>query len=233
MSHSCNFCNQSFQQKNNLTRHLNDNRCKMFPTLSILEIHNKIEYYKTQIGNGITLTGNHNTLTNSNNTVNVENINVIFDINTINKITSGHIEPEKMKEFIENYDYTKLNLFLSGYIKELICNKTQPQNHSVKYVTKNPPRFNSLVENKEGEKINVIKNLKDSCELLSEPVVTTLKTKLKECLNKYKKDCDFKEECDYEIKQISKELNKESVKKALSSVLQNDILTDIQMKLQT
>ena len=136
-----------------------------------------------------------------------------------------------MKELIEDYSYSKLNLLLGDYIKDIICNKDHPENHSVKYISRNPPRFNNVIEDKKGNKISVIKNLKDSCELLSEPVLVTLKTKLKECLRKYKRDQDFKGECEYEIKEISKELNKESVKKALGSVLQNDILTDIQMKL--
>ena len=225
MEYICNFCNQSFKQNSNLTRHLN--RCKVYPTLSILDINDKIDHYRTK-GSNILINGNGN---NNVNNINVENINVNIDINSINKLVTNNIEPEKMKEFIENYSYAKLNLFLSDYIKEIICNKNIPQNHSVKYISKNPPRFNSVIENTSGVKINVIKNLKDSCELLSEPVLVSLKRKLNECLRKYKNDIDFKEEFDYEIKEISKELNKLSVKKALGSVLQNEILTDIQMKL--
>lgn len=52
-----------------------------------------------------------------------------------------------------------------------------------------------------------------------------------ECLKKYKNDEEFNVDCEVEIKGIRKEFNKESVKKALRSVLQNDILTDIEMKL--
>lgn len=230
MDNICSLCSNSFKYKSNLTKHLTDNRCKAPILQDLLQLHNLILNLKNNKTGDLSLIGNnnsHNTLAN----VNI-NINVILDINSINKLTTDHIEPEKMKEFIEKYTYPKLNLFLSEYIKELICNKDQPQNHSVKYITKNPPRFNSVVETKEGEKINVIRNLKDSCELLLKPVLDTLERKLNECLKKYRNDEDFMGDCEYEINDINKELNKESVKKALSTVLQNDILTDIQMKLK-
>ena len=230
MTSLCNFCNSSFSNKQNLIRHLSDKKCKSEILQDWVSLHNsfvnKVES-KNIIGNdNLTIHGNHNT------NIKVENLNVILDINSINKLTTDHIQPEKMKEFIEKYSYDKLPLFLSEYIKDIICNKALPQNHSVKYITKNPPRFNSVVENDNGDKINVIKNLKDSCEVLSQPVLVTLKKKLNECLKKYKNDDEFNDDCDVEIKAIRKELNKECVKKALRSVLQNDILTDIEMKLK-
>jgi len=234
MDSVCSLCNQSFKRKSSLTKHLTDNRCKAPILEDLLQLHNLILNLKNNKRSDLSLIGNnnsHNILGDVNVNIN-NNINIILDINSINKLTTDHIEPEKMKEFIEEYTYPNLNLFLSGYIKDLICNKDQPQNHSVKYVTKNPPRFNSIVENKKGEKINVINNLKDSCQLLLKPVLDTLEMKLNECLKKYRNDEDFMGDCEYEIKDINKELNKESVKKALSTVLQNDILTDIQMKLK-
>lgn len=224
----CNFCSSTFTQKVSLTRHLTD-RCKIFPTLSAIDINEKIEQNKNNTKNP-----NKNTINNisgNNNTIiKIENLNVTI-VNSVNKLDANYIEPKKMKELIEGYSYPKLNLLLGDYIKDLICNKEHPENHLVKYITKNPPRFNSVVEDKNGNKINVIKNLKDSCELLSKPVLDTLENKLKECLKKYKKDEDFTGDCEYEIDEINKELNKDAVKKALNSVLQNDILTDIQMKL--
>lgn len=223
----CSFCSKEFSRKDALKKHLIDRSCKM--TNNLFELHEKL----LQVGANLRINGNNNHHINNINIQNVENVNVILNINSINKLTTYHIEPEKMKEFIEKYSYDKLPLFLSEYIKDIICNKTLPQNHSVKYITKNPPRFNSLVENDNGDKINVIKNLKDSCEVLSQPVLITLKKKLNECLKKYKNDEEFNTDCDVEIKGIRKELNKECVKRALRSVLQNDILTDIEMKLTT
>ena len=65
-------------------------------------------------------------------------------------------------------------------------------------------------------------------------ILDKLKVKLKEFITKYKKDTepDF-DFVLYEnaIKELKKALNKSNVKKALSSVLKNDILNNIQMKL--
>lgn len=78
----------------------------------------------------------------------------------------------------------------------------------------------------------MIKGLNDTCDLLSSPVLVTLQRKLKECLKHAKKDSTF----DYDLYEdtfvsIRDELNKNSVKKALRAVLENDVLNDIRMKL--
>jgi hypothetical protein len=167
-------------------------------------------------------------------------INVKIEINPITKLQVGHIEPDKMKNLIEKYDddtpknSDKLNLLLSDYIKDVMCDAKHPENHAVKYIKKKPPTYNCIIEDTDGNTVTVIKGLKDTCELLSDPMLNTLKVKLKEFLTKYKSDQH--EEFDYSlyedaIKQLKNELNKDTVKKSLSSVLQNDILNDIQMKL--
>jgi hypothetical protein len=145
-----------------------------------------------------------------------------------------------MKTLIEQYDDStknpdKLNLLLSGYIKDVICDQEHPENHAVKYTKKKPPTYNSLVEDTDGNTVSVIKGLKDTCELLSDPILNQLKAKMKEFINKYKNEGD-ESEFDYSlyedaINQLRKELNKDNVKKALSSVLRNDILNNIEMKL--
>ena len=213
----CSFCSKEFTRKDNLKKHLIDRSCKI--TNNLFELHEKLQE-KLQVGTNL-----------RNDNINVQNLNVILDINSINKLTTDHIPLEKMKEFIENYSYGDLPLFLRQYIKDIICNKALPQNHSVKYITKNPPRFYSLIENNDGEKINIIKNLKDSCELLSEPVLANLKQKLRQCKKVFKNDADFQNVYEDTVKEIYKELNKDVVKKALSTVLQTDILNDIEMKI--
>jgi hypothetical protein len=163
-----------------------------------------------------------------------------ININPITKLNVSYIEPEKMKLLIESYDNSdsknpdKLNLLLSDYIKDVICDNDHPENHAVKYTKKKPPTYNSLIEDTEGNTVSVIKGLKDTCELLSDPILNQLKTKMKEFINKYKTDDD--PNFDYSlyedaINQLRKELNKDNVKKALSSVLRNDILSNIEMKL--
>jgi hypothetical protein len=232
MTHICSFCNHNFQKKFNLKRHLQENKCLTFPTLSAFEVHKLIQ----SKANSQSIVGDHNTQTQTNNrvTINIEKIEII---NPVSRLDVNYIEPEKMKNLVEqsvkmelDLDHhvmkskktSKLNLLLGEYIKDIICNKDQPQNHAVKYVKKKPPTYNSLLEDKDGKIVNVIKNLKDSCELLEAPILETLKVKLNQYI-----DGDGNKAM---AKGIFDELKKGVVKKALSSVLQNDILNDIQMK---
>lgn len=228
MSFQCYICSSIFTQKSNLTRHLSEKRCKSELLMDLFKLNDLIKNFKNTNGNGGSVT---NSIVGDNNVIN--NINIQITINPINKLNTSYIEPEKMKGLIENYDNSKLNLLLGDYIRDIICNKEHPENHSVKYIKKKPATYNSTIEDKDGNRINVIKNLKDSCELLTEPILETLKLKLKQCLNCYKKDSEFNDIYQESIKEIRKELNKESVKKALSSCLQNDILNDIEMKLSS
>jgi hypothetical protein len=230
MSHLCYICNNSFTQRPSLERHWKDKRCKSPLLDNLKELSILIEQLKSgqnQTINQSIIGGDHNMY-----------INVKIEINPITKLDISHIEPDKMKHLIEKYDDVtpknpdKLNLLLTDYIKDVICDKEHPENHSVKYIKKKPPTYNCFIEDTQGNTVTVIKGLKDTCEVLSDPMLNTLKTKLKEFLQKYKED----EEFDYSlyedaIKQLRKELNKGAVKKALSSVLQNDILNNIQMKL--
>ena len=90
---------------------------------------------------------------------------------------------------------------------------------------------NCLIEDNDGNTVTVIKGLKDTCELLTDPILDQLKLKLKEFLQKYKEN----EEFDYSLyedafKELRKELNKDNVKRALRGVLKNDILHNIEMK---
>ena len=224
----CNLCATEFTQKSGLNRHLRERRCKV--TIDLVELNEKIENLKNLENNKPILNCNNNN--NNNNTIvngngNVINNNIIININPISKLDVSYIDPIKMKELVENYQFPSLTYLLSNYIKEIIHNKDHPENHSIKYIKMKPPTFSSKI----GENINVIKNLKDSCELLSEPVLANLKKKLKECNKVYKNDEDFQNMYEDTVRDIYRELNKESVKKALSTVLQIDILNDIEMKI--
>lgn len=226
----CNLCDHEFKKKQSLQVHLNEKRCKS----ELLQNLNKLNEYIEKLKNNQPQTINHSIIGGEKNTY----INVNIEINPITKLDISHIHSEKMKHLIEKYDDVipknpdKLNILLSNYIKDVICDKDHPENHVVKYIKKKPPTYNCSTEDTDGNTVTVIKGLKDTCELLSDPMLNTLKNKLKEFLEKYKED----EEFDYSlyedaIEQLKKELNKDTVKKALSSVLQNDILNNIQMKL--
>ena len=236
----------NFTLKHHAQRHLADNRCKSIVVKDINKINDlleekqkEIEKLKKQLVN----------VTGDNNTVNSNNINmkIEININPITKLDISHIEHDKLKEIIERYDdnkeisngvekfnNNKVNLLISGYIKNMICDTEHPENHAVKYIKKYPPTYNTHVEDSEGNTVSVIKGLKDTCELLTDPILDQLKIKLKEFIKKYKSDSE--PNFDYilyenAIHELKKELNKKNVKKALNSVLKNDILNNIEMKL--
>jgi hypothetical protein len=230
MSNICRFCSLSFTRKESLTRHLKENSCSVGRGMTLLDFHNKIdELYKNA---GILVNGNNNrTDVNSHNTFNIN-----IQIQPITKLSLEHISPDKMKQVIETYDTdkSKLNLLLTEYINNVLCDTEHPENHAVKYIKRYPPTFNSIMEDSEGNVITTIKGLKDTCELLSDPVLDVLKLKLSECIKKYKRDEDNYDYPLYEdaIKEIRKELKKDNIKKVLSNFLKNDLINNIEMKLK-
>ena len=224
----CIFCSTDFTTKGNLKRHLVNKKC----TYKNLEDGEKAFQIQEKIMNlslSNTKTVNANTIVNGNVNGNINNININITVNPVTKLNVSYLEPSKMKELVEKFDYPSFNYLITNYIKDILHNKDHPENHSVKYIKVRPPTFSNTV-NHEGKSVNVIKNLKDSCELLSEPVLLNLKRKLKECNKFYKNDQDFQDLYEDTVRDIFRELNKESVKKALSTVLQTDILNDIEMK---
>ncbi len=255
MKFICNICSSNFTQKHSLHTHLNERRCKSPLAIDLIKLNqhlfeqqSKLKEYESiikekeenikNLNKQLTINGNNNTVTNSNNDINMK---IEININPITKLNVNYIEPEKMKALIESYDDCtsknpdKLNLLLSDYIKGVICDEQHPENHAVKYTKKKPPTYNSITEDADGNPVTVIKGLKDTCELLSDPILNQLKSKMKEFITKYKND-GYDSDFDYSlyedaITQLRKELNKDTVKKALSSVLRNDILNNIEMKL--
>jgi hypothetical protein len=229
-SYICCFCNHAFQKKFNLNRHLNDNKCESYKLISAVEMHERIVSLQTKIKNQ-TIGDNNNI-----NSHNINNISVIVNINPVTKLDLNYIPPDKMKEMIEKYNdghgQDHFNLLIGEYLQTVLCNKEHPENHSVKYIKKYPPTFNSKIQDSDGKTISAIKGLKDTCEILTDPILTVLKKKLDECVKKYKKDDKFDFDS-YEdtIKAIHDELKKPTIKKYLSSFLQNDILNNIEMKL--
>ena len=229
MSFKCYLCSYEFAQKKNLIQHLTGKKCKSSLTNDWIELNNLLKELNT-LKNSHNIINSPITIGNNNH----NNIKIEININPITKLDISHIPPSDMRTIIEKYDENnqKLNLLLGDYIKNMLCDTQHPENQAVKYITKKPPTYNSTIEDSDGKTVNVIKGLKDTCELLSDPILDQLKLKLKECLQTYKHDSN---EFDYSLyedafKELKKELNKANVKRALSSVLKNDILQNIEMK---
>lgn len=78
----------------------------------------------------------------------------------------------------------------------------------------------------------LLKNLKDSCKLISDPILQPLKYKLRDYTILKDNDEYFQDKYEEIIWQISEELNKKAVKIVLSTVLKIDLLNHIVNKLK-
>lgn len=241
MSLTCSLCSIVFSQKQNLNKHLVEKRCKGVFVTDLIKLNEHLlnqNILIEELKGKLSVNGNNNNIligknTNCNNDINMK-IEIL--VNPVTNLNVKYMTSDKMKVFIETYDKKEknseqLNLLLSEYIKQIICNDEHPENHVVKYTMKKPPTFISITKDDEGNTVTLIKGLKDTCELLSDPILDKLKIKLKHFITKYKDESTF----DYSLYEDSitllrKEFKKDNVKKALSSVLQYDILNNIEMK---
>ena len=226
MSFICYLCNTTFTQKHKLVSHLKSS-CKSPLLKDPIQLNDYVKELRQQ--QTVTIHGNNN---NNNNI----NFNLNINVQPITKLSIEHISTDKMKSVIEKFDTdkSKLTLLLTEYINGLLCDQEHPENHAVKYVKRYPPTFNSLTEDSDGNVVNIIKSLKDTCELLTDPVLEVLKKKMNEFLKKYRADTE--PDFDYGlyqdgIRELRKEFKKETIKKVLSTFLKNDLLNNIEMKL--
>lgn len=235
MSFICNICCCTFTQKKNLMNHLNEKRCKS----EMLTDLNKLNQYIEDLKNQIIINGDHNLINSKNTNCNNNTIDMKVEIN-VNPITNlnlSYMGSDKLMQFIEMYDKKEknpenLNLLLSDYISEIICNDDHPENHAIKYTKKKPPTFMTITEDLQGNPVCIIKGLKDTCELVSDPILDKLKSKMKHFIQKHKKDDNYNYDFFGEsIDELRREFKKDNIKKALSSVLQNDIMNNIEMKI--
>jgi len=255
----CLFCNKSYNKKVSLDKHLSTNGCKSSMLNSQLELHNFILNYTNRAINNYkecTITDNRidNSITNNiNNTINIKI--ELQPVSDLNKILSND---EALYNLIEKYDDIKklkneeqfknvkdVKFLLSDYLKTNLCDESKPENHCIKFVSKNPPSY-SITEKKDidGEIITVIRGLKDSVDLLSDPVLNALKKTLYKFERTIKLENRKEEESrkyitkydyamyDTTIKALKNELNKKNVQNALKQFLKHEILNDINMKIK-
>lgn len=130
---SCLFCNTEFRDTVTLKRHLN----RKTPCIELITLHERFEkLLKTknntttigEVKNAIVSNGDHNQLMN---------IKIEINVNPVTNLNIDYLKPEVMKGLVD-CNSGKLNLLMSDYIKEIVCNKEHPENHSVKYIKKKP-----------------------------------------------------------------------------------------------
>ena len=205
--HVCLLCKEEFSKTNNLNRHLSLNRCKA----NMLEIHEKIknlsQTVKTLNEKCTSLTldikGNHNTVKDSNNIINI-NIN----INDINSLDTSYIGSERMEKIVNTFDESNIKLLVGDFIRDILANKNHPENHVVKYIRKKPATFSTLTKDKDGNLINIVKDLGDTLLIIKDPVLEVLRSKINEYLRDYKNTPEYNR---YKAKELLEELRKEQI----------------------
>lgn len=222
----CIYCEKDFSSKSALKKHIINKQCSFNKAWDV--------YQKLQACI-ISIEGNNNT-----SNINSNNINVSLNINIINPITKlnvSYIEKDDIKTIIDviteyNKDGTKIpiEMLVGNVISDIIHNKDHPENHCVKYIKKRPASFSNTIE-KDGKIINVVKNLKETSEMLCDPISLNLNKKFIECKRNLSKD--DKALYSQELYIFDKQLkDKNMITKATKNVLKNSILNDPEMKVQ-
>ena len=85
-----------------------------------------------------------------------------------------------------------------------------------------------------GDIVRVVRNLKEACDTMKNPVLDGLNKRLTSYMSKFvrpqKEDLDV-EDIKENLQEIRKQLKDNSVYKTLNTVLRNDVLNDYKLKL--
>jgi hypothetical protein len=207
------------------------------------------------------LTESENDIKNDmNETMHLDTINNEDNTGTAGHIMINPINKLNLKDNIQNnknliikYEKHKHNCsddllqsMLSEYIKNLILNKNNPENHCIKYIKKKPPTYNIKILDENNNKPScIIKKLHECPVILYEPIYKIIKKQLKSLLyksfnNNQDDDDDDNEEDDkleYTNKtvhslanQLAHHNGQKILMSSIKSVLHNNILFDKEMK---
>jgi hypothetical protein len=244
MSLSCLFCQTEFTRRDNFIKHLNLNKCKsdikkieIFKLLEskdkiILEKDKEIKELKEKL-NTVNINSpnhiNHSTVQSHN------NYNIHITINPIDKLNMDYIKKEDLQIMFDKLNKDQvgnMDLVLKKYIRSLISNPEHPENYAVKYTKKDPPMFSTLISEND-QQICVINDLKDTCELISEPLIEQMLKKIKESWREFRQDPDFDETMDVNLLEaLRSSLKNENIRKILKRYLKSDILENIDFKIE-
>lgn len=229
---TCMFCNEKFSKLGNLKRHQTKS-CTA--PIDRFELQRELQSLRKS-NSGTIVSVNNGTVENNNtncHNTNCNNVTIMVTANPVQSLDYKCLSNEAIHKLVNDFTHP-LNLRLMDLIKQLIANPLCPENHCAKYITKSPPLYNIVTINDNGEIINCIQNLKESCDRMKDPVLQGLKTRLRRYILDYSKQNGSDE--DYEdvksnLKDIRECLDNKAVYKALNSVLRNEVLHDIKMKL--
>jgi hypothetical protein len=174
---------------------------------------------------------NHSTV-NSPNSHNNYNINIT--INPIDKLNVDYIKKEELQGMFDKLNKDQaghMDLVLKNYIRSILSNEDHPENHAVKYTKKDPPMFSTIVTENDKQKC-VINDLKDTCDLISQPLIEVMLKKIKKSWGEMKQDPDFDDMDQNLVDALRDTLKNERVREILKRYLKSDILENVEMKIQ-
>jgi len=178
---------------------------------------------------------------------NEDNTNIVNNImiNPINKLNLKD-NIQNNKNLIIKYEKHKHNCsddllqsMLSDYIKNLILNKNNPENHCIKYIKKKPPTYNiKILDENNNNPTYIIKKLHECPVILYDPICKIIKKQLKSLLykssNNNEDDDDDLEYTNNTVHSLANQLThhhgQKILMRSIKSVLHNNILFDKEMK---
>ena len=200
-----------------------------------------------KIENDINETMRLDTINNEDNTSTTSHImiNPINKLNLKDNIQNNKNLIIKYEKHKHNCSDDLLQSMLSEYIKNLILNKNNPENHCIKYIKKKPPTYNiKILDENNNKPTCIIKKLHECPVILYEPICKIIKKQLKSLL--YKSSNNNEEHDDVEdeddkleytnntvhslANQLAHHNGQKILMSSIKSVLHNNILFDKEMK---
>ena len=184
----------------------------------------------------------------------VNHITIKSDINNnmINPINKLNLKDnmENNRNLIIKYEKHKHNCsddllqsMLAEYIKNVIQNKNNPENHCIKYIKKKPPTYNIVILDQNNKKTCIIKKLHECPVILYEPICKIIKKQLRLLLYKSSSNDNDEDEEDEDnnmeytnstvhslANQLVNHHGQKILMSSIKSVLHNNILFDKDMK---
>lgn len=202
--YECIFCNYMFTKKSNFERHLKKN-CQEFNLMNAYDVYKLFINKKEEVKD--------------------------VKVNPILELNINYISVDDMIVLVDKYDddlsFSNLKYLLLKYINNILCNKEFKENYAIKYTRKKPATYYiSYTEN-----LHFIKNLKDTCELLCNPILNILLDKFNEFMYVVLRDPDYDMSL-YEdtIEKLRITLNRDTIMIVLKNFLKNNILNNNEMK---
>ena len=161
-------------------------------------------------------------------------VNPITELNLENNMYNNRLILDKFDD--KKCNENALKELLTEYIRNILCNKSCPENMCITYIKRRPPMFNVIVDN---DSVYNIKSAKEIYQSYPDLFLKIIKKQMKNFTKYFNNQNDETDEILYDINviEIFKDLlRKENIidiiSHALKNVLNNYILYDKNMKYQ-